>query len=69
MNRFTEPNDKIEWAKGPFYDGMRARFDGICKDSVPSIDVIGLFANKSWLAGWLDADASICADGLDIPIN
>lgn len=61
--------DGTEWARGPFDDGAKARIEGFGRQHAPSADVIGVFARRSWVAGWSDADMGIAADGLAMPVT
>lgn len=64
MDKFNSSED-IEWAKGAFDDGAEARIFGYGRDQCPSADTIGEFAQRSWLAGWIDADTIISSEGVE----
>lgn len=62
MDRFSS-QEHVEWARGPFEDGMHAKIVAQKPlTACPSADTIGEFAAKSWRAGWADADASLASE-------
>ncbi len=64
MDRFSSKEDAPNWNQDAFDDGSKARTDGLPQNTAPSAETIGVFARRSWLAGWDDADMGIIADGL-----
>ena len=63
-HQLSSDDNSFLWARGPFDEGAKARIDGFGLAHAPSIDAVGWYAMRSWVAGWHDADAGILANGL-----
>ena len=60
-DRFSS-REEAEWHEGAYWEGHRARCDGILPTECPMPSVVGEWYTKSWRAGWADADAGIALE-------
>lgn len=56
IDRF-DSREEVEWNRGAYDDGFRARTDGHGLDTCPTTG--GKWFQDSWRAGWADADQDI----------